>query len=198
MCEYPITSEKRPVHTLIVGEQGVGKSTLIRRVLAELELSVCGFETCKEDTLADPQLGSPLYIYEAGQPHVQREDNRVGWCKDQKPVTRIEGFDDFAPKLEALSVERSAGADLQTGVKTDVILMDEIGVMESKSELFCQAILKHLDGDVPVLASVKYKDRPFLQQVRNHPKCRCFSVTPENREELYQEVLAFVKEQMAR
>ena len=174
------------IHTLIVGEQGVGKSTLLHRVLDTLQLSVCGFETCKEDGLAEEDNGTPLYIYEAGQPRVQSRDNLVGYCKDKKPVALVDGFDRFASKLQAMR-----------GMNADVILMDEIGVMESKSPRFCQAILDHLDGEVPILASVKYKDRPFLQQVRNHPKCRCFAVTPENRDELYQKVLAFVQEQLA-
>lgn len=190
--------KNQPMHTLIVGEQGVGKSTLIHRVMDELQLTVCGFETRKEDELVDPLLGSPLYIYEAGLPHIQREDNLVGHCKDQKPVVYPEGFDRFAERLEQLSngaSESDAMTDAARHADADVILMDEIGVMESRSERFCQAILHLLDGDMPVLAAVKYKDRPFLQQVRSHPRCRCFQITPENREELYHEVLAFVKEQ---
>ncbi len=195
MCKYKEQRDRRvPMHTLIVGEQGVGKSTLIHRILDQLQLSVCGFETRKEDDLADPRLGSPLYIYEAGLPHVQTEENLVGHCKDQKPVVYPEGFDRFAVKLERLRAQ--SGELLDPAAVADVILMDEIGVMESKSEPFCQAILELLDGDMPILAAVKYKDRPFLQKVRSHPRCRCFQITSENREELYQEVLAFVREQM--
>jgi len=184
---------KQPIHALIVGEQGVGKSTLIHRVLKELSLSVCGFQTRKEETMADQVLGSPLYIYEAGQPHVQSLDNLVGHCKDKKPVVYIEGFDRFAEKLEQLMEKERRGEKIDS-----LILMDEIGVMECRSERFCRAILELLNGEVPILAAVKYKDRPFLEQVRSHPNCRCFTITPENRDSLYEDVLAFVQTQISR
>ena len=50
------------MHALIVGERGIGKSTLIRRVLKELNRPLFGFETKKEDALADEVKGSPVYI----------------------------------------------------------------------------------------------------------------------------------------
>ena len=53
------------MHTLIVGERRVGKSTLIGRVLNALDRPVYGFETKKEDSLADELRGSPVYIYDA-------------------------------------------------------------------------------------------------------------------------------------
>ena len=39
------------MHALIVGDRGVGKSTLIRRVLAELNRPLFGYETKKEEQL---------------------------------------------------------------------------------------------------------------------------------------------------
>ncbi len=195
---------KQPIHTLIVGEQGVGKSTLIRRVLEEVDVSICGFETRKEDGLADAVLGSPLYIYEAGKPHVQTADNLAGHCKDKKPVVYVQGFDRFAEKLEQLAEENRrehwASQENETiqGLTRDrLILMDEIGVMECQSERFCSAILELLNGDTPILAAVKYKNRPFLEKVRSHPNCRCFTITPENRAALYEDVLAFVQAQIS-
>ena len=45
------------MHALIVGDRGVGKSTLIRRVLAELNRPLFGYETKKEEQLEDPIRG---------------------------------------------------------------------------------------------------------------------------------------------
>ena len=172
-------------HTLIVGEQGVGKSTLIRRVLAALDVTVGGYITRKEDALADPQLGSPIYIYEAGQPQTQTQDNLVGHCRDQRPLVYPEAFDRFVPKLQNIKARDQ-----------DLILLDEVGTMETRANTFCPAILELLDGDTPILAAVKYKDCPYLEQVRSHPNCQCFTITEENRDELFEMVLTVVHQQL--
>ena len=171
------------MHALIVGARGVGKSTLIRRVVEDLGQPVFGFETKKEDSLAQPGKGSPVYIYKAGEEHRQTEDNLVGWCEYKCLDTRVAGFDRFSAHLLA---------PVPAG---QVVVMDEIGVMESSSGEFCRAVLRLLDGEAPVIAAVKDKDTPFLEQVRRHPNCRCFHITPENRETLCAEVSAFMKAQ---
>lgn len=172
------------MHTLIVGERGVGKSTLIHRVLAELECPVAGFETKKETSLATEEKGSPVYIYDAGREHTHTAENLLGWCKNKHFDSRVEVFDRYAPKLRA---PVPAGS---------IILLDELGFMESQAEEFCAAVMELLDGDVPVIAAVKYKDTPFLQAVRSHPKAKCFWIDAQNRDELYAEVLPFVKQQL--
>lgn len=174
------------MHTLIVGERGVGKSTLIRRVLAEVDRPLFGFETKKETALATEEKGSPVYIYDAGKEHTHAEENLLGWCKNKRFGTLTESFDRYAPKLRE---PVPAGS---------IILLDELGFMESSSEAFCSAVLALLDGDVPVIAAVKCKDTPFLQAVRSHPNAKCFWIDEQNRDALFDEVLPFVKQQLER
>lgn len=171
------------MHILITGSGGVGKSTLIRRIIQELGRPVFGFETKKEDSLAEEGNGSPVYIYDAGKERIRTDENLVGYCKNKHFGTMKEAFDRYAAKLR-LPVPENC-----------VILLDELGFMESASEDFCSAVLSLLDGDIPVIAAVKDKDTPFLEAVRAHKNCRCFFITEKNRDELYQEVLDFIREQ---
>ncbi len=160
------------MHTLIVGAPGAGKSTLIERLLAETDRPVFGYRTKKETALMDLEKdprGAPIFIYPAGEETVQTAENRIGFCVDRRPTVFPETFDRYAPKLA------------RTPPQNAIILMDEIGFMETRSKAFCDAILQHLDGDIPVLAAVKDKDIPFLNAVRGHPNCRCFFLTPETR-----------------
>ena len=172
------------MHALIVGGRKSGKSTLIARVLRALNLPAYGFESKKEDHLADSENGSPIYIYKAGQAHTQAPENLVGYCKNKRFAPRIEGFNAFAPHLQQIP-------------DGHMIVLDEIGFMETEAEDFCAAILHLLDGDRPIIAAVKHKDMPYPQQVRQHANCRCFYITEENRDALFEEVLHFISQQLA-
>ena len=137
------------VHALIVGPRGVGKTTLIRRVLSQLGRPVFGFETKKENPLADEVRGSPIYIYDPGTEHKQTPENLVGYCKNKHFSSVKNVFDRFATKL-------------RTPVPNGhIVLLDEVGFMEASSKAFCGAVLSLLDGDIPVLAAVKDKEIPF-------------------------------------
>ena len=165
------------MHVLIVGPKGSGKSTLIRRLVQALGKPVWGYETRKEDGAADAQLGSPIFLTQWGS---IAEPIVVGYCKNRHAQALPEGFCRFAPRL--LQPPRG-----------HLVVLDEIGFLESASPAFCQGILHLLDGDQPVLAAVRDKPGPFLDQVRSHPNVRCFAITPENRETLLEEILAYWK-----
>lgn len=166
------------MHILITGAPGAGKSTLIRRVLKELGRPVFGFETKKEAPLPDGQ-GCPVYLQGA-----DGSDCLLAGRSDRRLLeVRREAFDRHALRLRA---------PVPHGW---VVLMDEIGTMEAVSEDFRAAVLALLDGAAPVIAAVKQKDTPFLTAVRSHPGCRCFTLTEENREALFPEILSLLQAQ---
>lgn len=115
------------MNVLIVGARGAGKTTLIRRVLESLDCPVWGFETEKE--------GDQVHIYDAGAEHVPTEENLVGLCGETRGFPVKEGFDRYAPRILA---PVKAGS---------VMIMDELGYLESSSELFCRAVLERLGGE---------------------------------------------------
>lgn len=171
------------MHALIVGQRGVGKSTLIRRVLETLDRPIFGFETKKEQHLEDPVRGCPIYIYDAGAPRRQEEENLIGYHREADAAAVTAAFDRYAPRLMG-------------PVTADVVELDEIGFLEARSEAFCHAVMHLLDGNKPVIAAVKNRDIPFLESVRSHPKARCFYITEENRDKLFEEVLEFMTQQL--
>lgn len=172
------------MHALIVGDRGVGKSTLIRRVLEELNRPVFGYETKKETNLEDPIRGCPIYIYDAGTPRCQTPENLIGYHREQNAAAITAAFERYAPRLMGTVPENA------------VVELDEVGFLEAKSETFCRAVLQLLDGRRPVIAAVKNKEIPFLCALREHRNARCFYITPENRDALFEEVLEFMKLQL--
>ena len=126
------------MHALIVGDRGVGKSTLIRRVLKELGCPVFGYETKKEAQLEDPVRGCPIYIYDAGEAHCQTPENLIGYHREQNTAAITAAFDRYAFKL------------LKPVPEGCVVELDEIGFLEAGAQVFCQAVMQLLE---------KYKDK---------------------------------------
>lgn len=166
-------------HILICGERGVGKSTLIKKLVAELDTTVSGFVTEKRQIENTDTHG--VYINPAAGERKYCKENMAGFCYDKKWDTYPCVFDEVGAKL----IQADHG----------IIVMDELGFMEAKAEVFTQEVMAALDGSIPVIAAVKArKDVPFLNAVRTHPNCVCFTITAENREELMKQLGQTVKE----
>ena len=71
-----------------------------------------------------------------------------------------------------------------------LIIMDEIGHLEKDARLFLQAVFDALNGDIPVLASVRYTADPidYLERIKHHPQVRLYMLTEENRDAVYAEI----------
>lgn len=92
-------SEGQRMHALIVGPRGVGKSTLIQRVLKELKRPAFDFETKKETQLEIEVLDCPVYIYDAEMESLWSREYLVSYCKNKQLTTYAEAFERYAPKL---------------------------------------------------------------------------------------------------
>lgn len=168
-------------HTLIISPRDCWKHDFIRRVVAALNRPVFGYETQRRYDLTLPSLGNPIYIHPFGGIHHFSEDNLVGYCINHKPYTVAGAFNRFAPQLLLPVPEGS------------ILAFDEIGFLEAREQDFCNAILTRLDGDIPVIATMKDKEIPFLMQVRSHPNCRCFCLTRDNHDTLFEEVMEYLR-----
>jgi len=171
------------MHTLIVGRNGTNMSELLDRLLRECAqgMPLRGYRSVKE--APDETGNAPIYMYPASGERTQREENLLGWCRNEDKKAAPGNLDRFAYLLDD-----APGC---------VILMDEIGTMESHSKRFADAILARLDGDTPVLAAVRDKDTPFLTAVRSHPNVRCFTMR-DGAETVFREASAFFGEQIRR
>lgn len=167
-------------HILICGEVGIGKSTLIARLLEHSSRPLYGFITKKLDP--DGNGFHPIYIHPAGAAErICEERNLIGTC--DRRIHNI-NFDAF----------NTLGVTYLQAKPGGIILMDELGFMEAKAEAFTRAVFDALDGDVPVIAAVKARfDIPFLDEVRAHPKTMLNMITTENRDALFSELLPIIQ-----
>ena len=168
-------------HIVICGRRGVGKSTLIRRLLDENRRPVRGFVTRKEPMNEEGLCG--VHIYPAANDfRIAKDENRVGFCLGRILSVNADVFD----LLGSAYLEADNG---------EIIVMDELGIMETHAERFQRAVMRALDGEIPIIAAVKARcDAEFLNAVRDHPNARVYEITEENREELYEALLPVIRE----
>ncbi len=171
-------------HIILRGARGVGKSTLIRRLLDAVPAKPGGFVTKKAPPDADGV--ETIHIYPAGQPQIPTEENCVGACRAGHLLDRQTAV------FDALGT-----AYLSDTAGRNVLIMDELGFMETEAMVFQRAVLDALDGDVPVLAAVKNKAIPFLEEVCSHPNALVLYITEENRSVLFHELLPLLKDMTA-
>ncbi len=169
-------------HVFLTGERQIGKSTLLRRVLAGLPgLRLGGFRTVTAGE-SGASSGSVYLVPAAQDPPQFGNDNRV--------ALRLGGGRGAVGYPEAF--DRAGTAALAGAEEADLIVMDEIGFLETEAAQFLTRIGELLDGDTPILGVVRRQgETPPQQMVRAHPGVRIIEVTKDNRDRLCPELLAY-------
>ncbi len=166
------------MHVFLTGRTQIGKSTLIQKYVETFSLKTCGFATFWGPPAEDG--GRRLYMHPFG---------KIGPCTEENLLAR------FLPQSPSATrfpqVFDTLGVSLLTPCEgADLLIMDELGFLESDSPAFQAAVLSALDGPLPVFGVIKPRPQPFLDTVRAHPKVRLIEVTPETRDEILQELFS--------
>lgn len=164
---------------LICGDPGVGKSTLIDRLLAADGRPVSGFRTKKLPPGPDG-ICEVILFPAAGGP--ASESVRIGRCRDRILETDPRAFETLGVRL------------IREACPGTILVMDELGRMESEAPAFQRAVLEALGGPVPVLAAVKsMRNVPFLDRVRESPGSDLYRIDRENRDALAETLLREIR-----
>ena len=116
----------------LIGPDGVGKSTLIRRLLEHSTREVGGFVT-KRLPVADENGFFPIYLYPASQSEGERRNetaNLVGTCDSRSSIRHPEVFDGLGAQL------------IKSAPSGGIILMDELGFLENDARVFQSTVLR--------------------------------------------------------
>ncbi len=156
---------------LITGRPGIGKTTLIRRVVKELaDLHPAGFFTGEIRTGGERQ-GFSLSGFGGTAitlSHVAIESPfRVG-----KYRVDIPGFEAFLRTMPS--------PDIAQGL----VIIDEIGKMECLSPLFRSLVSGYLDSTAPLVATIAQRGDGFIEKIKIRRDVALYELTPRNRESM--------------
>jgi nucleoside-triphosphatase len=174
------SSVSAPRILLLTGAPGVGKTTLLRRLLAELSVPRAGFLT-GEIREGGERLGFTL----------ETLDGRRGILAHR----RLPGPPRVGPYGVDLAVLDGLGTAAleQVCAARCLAVVDEIGKMECASPRFVAALEAVLAAGLPLLATIMLRPHPVADRVKAHPRARCLTVTRANREACAAEALALLR-----
>ena len=160
----------RKRNVLVTGPPGIGKSTVIEKLLRQLGLPAGGFFT-REIREYGRRAGFSILTCN-GEEGILAHVNI-------KSVYRVGRY---GVNLDA--VNRLAVPSMIPETPKHVIVVDEIGKMECFSKLFRDAVVRALDAENRVIGSVAMKGEPFIQSVKARADVRLVEVTEKNRDTL--------------
>ena len=159
----------------VTGLPGTGKSTIVQKVveLCKTHATVGGILT-RDRRLKGKRIGFEIIDIASGT-QGQLADQ---WGKGPRVGHYRVNLDD----LENIGI-----CALETALTCDLIVVDEVGPMELKSDKFTQAVEKVIASEKPILAVVKQGyNHPLAQAIRRTFKI--ITVTRENRDSLPAEI----------
>ncbi|KAK9725498.1 hypothetical protein RND81_05G148300 [Saponaria officinalis] len=177
---------------LISGPPGIGKTTLVSRVVDNLRasnpnLKVQGFLT-REIRQGNQRVGFEVVTIGGQRAPLASINNSSLQSSRWPTVGRYH--------VDVSSFERIALPELQIHEDTDLFVIDEVGKMELFSTSFLPAVLRLLNSNIPILATVPVpkhgRDIPGVERLRNHPGATMYLLNPNNRDECREQVYSHV------
>jgi len=160
---------------LITGKLGVGKTTLIRKLIEELNLDAGGFYT-QEMRIGGRRVGFKIITLDGEESILAHVDIKSPY-RVSKYGVNLEG-------LEKVGVE-SIWRALE---ENDIVVIDEIGKMELFSPRFKEAVNSALNSDKIVLATILLAPNPYTDKIKRRQDVKLFYLTQENRGKVKEEI----------
>jgi nucleoside-triphosphatase THEP1 len=156
---------------LVMGEPGVGKTTLIRQVVTGMRLRAGGFYT--EDLQAAGAREGFRIVTLDGDTALLASAGHPGPVHVSKYGLDLEELDRVGVAAMRRAMERG-----------HVVVADEIGRMQLFSRAFRQAILEAVSSGYPVLGTVMAGKNHYADRIKAHRNVELITLTEENRAEV--------------
>jgi nucleoside-triphosphatase len=163
-------------NVLITGLPGIGKTTLIKKLVEKLQHgNLAGFYT-EEIRTAGIRRGFSLVNLDGRRSTLSHVDIQSRSMVGKYGVD-VKNFEDF---LDDIAFHES---------QTSLIIIDEIGRMECFSDNFKKLLTGLLDSEKPVIATIALRGEGIIGEIKKRKDVQLFVMTKGNRELLCAEIM---------
>jgi nucleoside-triphosphatase len=168
------------MNILLTGHPGVGKTTIIMKLIEKLKIPAGGFytEEIRENNLRMGFAVATLSGFKGVLAH-----------RNFKSRYKVGQYGVGVYTLNRIGVKEIQMCLMEK----KLIVIDEIGKMELLSPQFQSVVEKALDADNPVLGTVTLARHPFVQKIAERSDVKITEVTKENRDQVFKALLKDMK-----
>jgi len=172
----------KPKNILLTGPPRCGKSTVIEKLVQQIDKPLTGFFTRE----------------------IREKGRRVGFS-----ITTLDGKEGVLAHQESKSklrvgkygvntdeLDRIAVPSMVPSKAGQIVIIDEIGKMECFSSLFRETLIKTLDSANPVIGSIAQKGSPFIGRIKERKDVLLVTVSQKNRDYLVGSLLKQISEML--
>jgi nucleoside-triphosphatase len=157
----------------VTGSPGIGKSTLVAKVVQDSKRSVGGV-LARDRRYKDRRIGFELLDISTGAVGILADETGSG---PQLGKYRVHPED-----LDCIGAHA-----IESSLKCDLIVVDEVGPMELSSRRFVSAVENAISSDRPMLVVLhEWSNHRLAKKIRSTFKV--ITVTRENRDTITQEI----------
>jgi len=164
-----------PKNFLLTGPPRCGKTTLIEKIICQLNKPLRGFFT-REIKSKGQRVGFSIITLDGKK--------RILAHEESNSRVRVSKYGVNIDEVEKVAVPSMIPTNLD-----EIVVIDEIGKMECFSPLFRGSLVKVLDSKNIVIGSISQKGSPFIQKIKERPDVTLVMVSEKNRDSLLSSLL---------
>ncbi len=148
------------------GEKGVGKSTIIKKIIKNVDCSIGGFIQEKELSGGNKRFRVKS-LYNLDDSYIigfyDKKENELHWD--------INTFDIISRDVLLKSLQ-----------DRELMILDELGYMEEKAPLFQKIVFRMLDSSKPVIGVLKKCNGNFVRKIAERKDVQVIEIDKDNRD----------------
>ena len=162
----------------VTGSPGVGKSTLVLKVVQESKVKAGGM-LARDKRVKDRRVGFEILDLGSGATGMLADETGTGPQLGKYKV-RMDDLENVGAKA------------IEDALKSDLIVVDEVGPMELSSRRFVAAVEKAITSDKPMLVVLhEWSQHIIARKIRKSFKV--ITATRDNRDQLVKEIAREIK-----